>query len=215
MHVEIFEALMSGFRGQSVGLLRDLLEFTSSIREVRIRLLPVVIEQVSISNSFRWRSIEGSKAPMHKFLEGKRSTKLRELVRWCIKVQKNLECGMGGTKVSRDNLEAFDQRQSKSVGENLVPARGLVRPCCEAGRNIILPTPSSSNSSKVCPPMRRQRDNNLVDVLRISVKINSEQRRTRVAQEMVLQYGTNNVACLSSFSIACAAPGMPIGIITI
>ena len=72
--------------------------------------------------------MQGGEALEHKVLEGEGGPKLVNLIGWCIEVQKNLEWSVGGTQVGGDNLEAYDQWQSKSVGKDVVPAHGLGGP---------------------------------------------------------------------------------------
>ena len=72
--------------------------------------------------------MQGGKALEHKVLEGEGGAKLVHSVGGRIEVQVGVERGMGGAKVRRDNLEAPDQRQSKSISKDIVSARWLVRP---------------------------------------------------------------------------------------
>ena len=84
----VFEALLASFRSQSEGLLRDLLQFCSCVRVVWVHLLPLVIKQVSLSNSLGRRAMEGIKASMHKLFQGERGPKLINMIWWCVEVQK-------------------------------------------------------------------------------------------------------------------------------
>ena len=88
---------------------------------------------------------------------------------------------MGGAKVSRNNSEAHDKWQSESVSEDVISASGLVGPGCEAGRHQILIAPRRSNSPKVCPTLCGEQDHHLVDVLRLCVEVDGDERRHRAA----------------------------------
>ena len=98
--------------------------------------------------------MQGGEALVHQVLEGEGGPRFVNYERGRIKVQVGMEGGMGGAKVRRDDLEAPDQRQGKSIGEDIVSARWLVRPGGEAGRHQILTTPCGGNGTKVGSPLR-------------------------------------------------------------
>ena len=64
--------------------------------------------------------MQGGEALVHKVLEWEGGPKFVNSERRRIAVQVCMEGGMGGAKVSRDDLEASNQRQGEFVGENVV-----------------------------------------------------------------------------------------------
>ena len=115
---------------------------------------PRVAEQGVLGNRRRRGPMQGGKTFEHKILKGERGAKLVHSVGGRFEVKEGMERGMGGAEVRGDDLEAPHQRQSKSIGEDIVSARWLVRPGGEAGRHQILTTPCGGNRTKVGPPLR-------------------------------------------------------------
>ena len=153
--------------------------------------------------------MQGGEAFVHKVLEWEGGPKFVNSVRGRIEVQVCMEGGMGGAKVSRDDLEASNQRQSEFVGENVVSARWLVGPGGEAGRHQVLTAPSGGNGSKVGPPLRREHVHHLLNVLGLGIEINGDESRARAAQEVVLKNGAYNAAGFGRLGFRRVPPECP------